>query len=88
MRDELDSVDVSFAAFRQRFSNGPQRRRLGYELTQEDAVRILNDPKLLTKEYETWRATDGRTPREGATVNPRGISRFLVFVQRDRSTAD
>jgi hypothetical protein len=60
MADDRDQADVGFASFRQQFANGPQRRRLGYSLSHEDAVRILNDPERLADEYGAWRMTVGR----------------------------
>ena len=72
-RGDLDVFDVGLAAFRQKFGNGPQRRRLGIDLSHTDALRVMGDPNLLEAEYDAWLERTGRPPRAeaDATAQPR-----------------
>jgi hypothetical protein len=53
-RDHADVVDVGRARFRQRFGIGVQRRQLGVELTQQQALAVLADPDQLEGAYQSW----------------------------------
>lgn len=79
--DDRDQVDVGFASFRQQFANGPQRRRLGYSLSHEDAVRIVNDAERIADEYGAWRAATGKPPCEERPPSPRLLSRLFAFTR-------
>ena len=86
MGDEQDVSDVGFASFRQQFANGPQRRRLGYEISHADALRILGDTDRLAAEYGVWRANAGKAPcEELPPEQQRSLSRLFSFLRRPNS---
>ena len=57
------SVDVEFAAFKQRFLNRAQRRELGIDLGQDVAVEIHGDDAALRREFAAWQTRTRQPPR-------------------------
>lgn len=74
MGEDEPPFDVHYASFRQQFANGPQRRKLGYDIAHTAAQEILNDPVKLVDEYARWRATSGKPPCEEQAPTPRASS--------------